>query len=128
MPVPLSPIRKTLYLFFLLHPEGVRLVDLPDAHHVKTLARLYGRLANTGTPAAQEAKMRKLAENRDGRLNQHLSVIRNTFNGILGNGDALLYTIEGTPGERFGIQLPRKYVRWTDQQGNLVRCGHPGEM
>ena len=128
MPVPLSPIRKALYLFFLLHPEGVRLVDLPDAHHVKTLARLYGRLANTGTPAAQEAKMRKLAENRDGRLNQHLSVIRNTFNGILGNGDALLYTIEGTPGERFGIQLPRKYVRWTDQQGNHVRCGHPGEM
>ena len=70
--------------------------------------------------------MRKLAENRDGRLNQHLSVIRNTFNGILGNGDALLYTIEGTPGERFGIRLPRKFVRWTDQQGNPVPGRSPG--
>jgi DNA-directed RNA polymerase sigma subunit (sigma70/sigma32) len=29
---------------------------------------------------------------------------------------------------RFGIQLRRKFVRWTDQQGNPVRCGHPGEM
>ena len=72
--------------------------------------------------------MQMLAENEDGRLNQHLSAIRNTFNGILGNGDAQLYTIEGTPGARFGIQLPRKFVRWTDQQGNPVRCGHPGEM
>lgn len=120
MPVHLSPMRKALYQFFLLHPEGVRLVDLPDAHHVQTLTRLYGKMATVGTRHDHEVKMQKLAENEDGRLNQHLSAIRKTFSGILGQQDALLYTIEGTPGERFGIQLPRQYVHWTDKDGNVV--------
>ena len=67
--VPLSPIRRALYQHFLLHPEGVRLYDLSEPHHLQSITRLYQGLQQGHLVAA--ATIRKLVENEDGRLNQH---------------------------------------------------------
>ena len=126
--VAMSPIRRALYQFFLLHPEGVRLVDLPDAHHLKELTRLYQVMANSGTPASQEQVMRKVAEDEGGSLQQHLSRIRRAFREALGREAAALYFIKGTPAERYSIALPREHVKWTDRDGQPVDCRQPIEM
>ena len=121
--VSMSPIQRALYQFFLLHPEGVRLVDLRDAHHVDTLARLYQVMANKGTLAEQAARMRAVAEDEDGKLQQHLSKIRRSFREVLGFREAGLYTVEGDAGEPYRIRLYRQFVLWTDRDGQKVDCG-----
>lgn len=118
--VHLSPIQRALYQFYLLHPEGVRLVDLRDADHLEKLTQLYLPMATTGTISVQEETIRKVAEDEDGKLQQHLSRIRGSFRKLLGLDEAALYTIEGTPGEPFAIRLPREFVLWTDRDGERV--------
>ena len=129
MRISLSPIQRALYQFFLLHPDGVRLVDLPDAHHLRTLTDLYLPIATTGdTRADQERTIRRVAENTDGRLGQHLSVIRRKFREALGFDDAEPYLVNGRPGECFGIPLSRKYVNWIDRDGEVVQIPAPEKM
>ena len=126
--VPLSPIRRALYQHFLLHPEGVRLYDLSEPHHLQSITRLYQRIATAGTPRYQASTIRKLVENEDGRLNQHLSVIRRTLTGAVGPRDSELYVIRGERGKEFRIPLSKDNIDWTDQRGNPVVIGHRKAM
>lgn len=126
--VDLKPLQKALVQFFLLHPEGLRLVDLMDACHVESLTRLYSGVARTGSPETQRQVVRKLVENRDGRLQQHMSVIRARFKDAVGPGHHVPYTIEGRPGEAFSIALSRDRVQWTDSDGEPVDCRQPLKM
>lgn len=126
--VELRPVRKALVQFFLLHPEGVRLVDLMDPDHVRTLTRLYSGVARQGTPEEQCAVIRRLVENEDGRLNQHMSAIRAQFRSALGPDRAAWYTIEGRRGEAYSIALSRDRVQWTDSDGRTVDCRHQEKM
>ena len=126
--IDLRPVRKALVQFFLLHPEGVRLVDLVDSDHVRTLIRLYSAVARQGTPEEQCAVIRRLVENEDGRLNQHMSAIRAHFRSALGPERAAWYTIEGRRGKAFSIALSRDRVQWTDSDGRIVDCRHQEKM
>ncbi len=126
--VSLSPIQRALYQFFLLHPEGVRLVDLPDAHHVESLVRLYQPIATIGNLQEQAETMRGVVEDGGGKLQQHLSRIRRAFRQVLGFRDAEEYFIHGRPAEPYGIALDRQFVLWTDRTGHIVDCGNPDAM
>ena len=78
-----------LYHFFLKHPEGVRLVDLRDAHHVAELTQLYQVVATKGNRQEQATPSGAVAEDVEGKLQQHLSRIRRAFRqglGIQGSG------------------------------------------
>ena len=127
-PVELRPLQKALVQFFLLHPEGVRLVDLMDACHVETLTRLYSGMARSGSMETQRQIIDRLVENRDGRLQQHMSRIRARFKAVAGVERFRQYTIEGRPGEVFSIALPRDRVQWTDSDGRTVDCRHQEKM
>lgn len=126
--VDLKPLQKALVQFFLLQPEGVRLVDLMDACHVESLTRLYSGVARTGSPETQRQVIHRLVENGDGRLQQHMSVIRARFKAAVGRSVFRQYTIEGRPGEAFAIALCRDRVQWTDSDGRAVDCRQPGKM
>ena len=126
--VHLSPIQRALYQFFLKHPEGVRLVDLRDAHHVAELTRLYEVVATKGNRLEQAETIRAVAEDVEGKMQQHLSRIRRGFRKALGFREAGLYTINGVPAEAYGIELDRQYVLWTDREGHRVHCGSNPEL
>ena len=128
VPVELRPLQKALVQFFLLHPEGVRLVDLMDACHVETLTRLYSGMARSGSMETQRQIIDRLVENIDGRLQQHMSRIRARFKAVAGVERFRQYTIEGRPGEVFSIALPRDRVQWTDSDGRTVDCRHQEKM
>ncbi len=121
--ISMSPIQRALYQFFLLHPEGVRLVDLRDEHHIRRLVQLYQVMANKGTLAEQATVIRGVAEDVDGKLQQHLSKMRRAFREALGFREAGLYTVNGDPGEPYRIRLYRQFVNWTDREGQPVDCG-----
>ena len=126
--VKMSPLQRAIYQFFLLHPEGVRLVDLRDAHHLEVLSRLYRVMAIQGTPREQDETIRNVVLDVDGKLQQHLSRIRRAFREALGTEEAKLYYIQGKPAEGYAIALPREHVKWTDRDKRLVACSHPMEM
>lgn len=124
--VNLSPIQRALYQFFLLHPNGVRLVDLRDAHHMEKVIALYLPIATVGNVGSQEATIRGVLLDVEGKLQQHLSRIRRAFRQALGMAESEMYVVSGTAGERYQIALDRQYVRWFDREGGQVDCGEKG--
>jgi len=124
----LRPLQKVLVQFFLLHPEGVRLVDLMDADHIETLTELYAGVARSGSRDLQRAIITGLVENEDGRLQQHMSRIRARFKAVVGFERFRQYTIEGRRGEAYSIALSRDKVQWTDSDGRTVDCRHQEKM
>ena len=105
----LSPMLKTLFLFFLNHPEGVRVVDLQD--YEEEIFRLYESLRGNADPD-QIANLVNPAENNfsytKSRLNRALV-------DQLGQSLAAFYTVNGEPGEPFKINLPEEMVAFREE-------------
>ena len=104
----LNPKEKTIYLFFLVHPEGVRIVDLID--HKTEISNFYETFTNSYETAQIEDAINLLLDPTEGNINQVLSRIRSKFRLAVGNRLSNLYTIEGNPGEPFKIHLNRELV------------------
>lgn len=102
-------LARTVYLFFLNHPEGIRLADLCD--YRAELMHLYERTSGSGNPDAMHQSIARLTDLREGTLNQNLSRIRKTLTDTLGETLAAPYQIVGEAGERYGVKLERELVR-----------------
>ena len=104
----LNPKEKTIYLFFLVHPEGVRIVDLID--HKTEISHFYETFTNSYDTSQIEQAINLLLDPTEGNINQVFSRIRAKFKSALGTRLSNLYTIEGNPGEPFKINLNRELV------------------
>ena len=106
--VRLNPKEKTLFLFFLNHPEGIRIVDLMD-HKVEIL-ELYKRFSRASIPSLIEDAVDLMIQPTDGNINQVLTRIRSKFKQTAGDSIAGYYTIEGARNEAYKISLNRELV------------------
>ena len=104
----LNPKEKTIYLFFLKHPEGVRIVDLID--HKTEISYFYEIFTNSYDTSQIEQAINLLLDPTEGNINQVFSRIRAKFKSAVGTRLSNLYTIEGNPGEPFKINLNRELV------------------
>jgi hypothetical protein len=86
-----TPLEKTVYLFFLNHPEGVEFSYMPDY--------------------ARENRVNALCTNKDDCLSQVISRIRRKFEEALGAEMAAPYLIAGDSGQKRKIELDRNLVR-----------------
>ncbi len=101
--IPLNPKQKAIYLFFLKHPEGVRIVDLID--HRKEISIYYHRFSTFGTLEEIEKSIDILIDPTDNNINEVLSKIKSAFIKILGQRLAEHYVITGNRGEPYKIKL-----------------------
>ncbi|MCX6197515.1 MAG: hypothetical protein NTY55_12860 [Flavobacteriia bacterium] len=108
----LNPKEKTIYLFFLKHPEGVRIVDLID--HKTEISHFYETFTNSYDTSQIEQAINLLLDPTEGNINQVFSRIRAKFKSAVGTRLSNLYTIEGNPGEPFKINLNRELVSIED--------------
>lgn len=106
--VRLNPKEKTLFLFFLNHPEGVRIVDLMD--HKAEILELYKRFSRASTPSLIEDAVDLMLQPTDGNINQVLTRIRSKFKQTAGDSIAGYYTIEGARNVVYKISLNRELV------------------
>jgi hypothetical protein len=106
--VRLNPKEKTLFLFFLNHLEGVRIVDLMD--HKAEILELYKRFSRASTPSLIEDAVDLMLQPTDGNINQVLTRIRSKFRQTAGDSIAGYYTIEGARNEVYKISLNRELV------------------
>jgi hypothetical protein len=107
--VRLNPKEKTLFLFFLNHPEGVRIVDLMD--HKAEILDLYNRFSRASTPTLIENAVDLMLQPTDGNINQVLTRIRSKFKQTAGDSISGYYSIEGTRNEPYKISLNRELVK-----------------
>lgn len=110
--IHLNPKEKTLFLFFLNHPEGVRIVDLID--HKDEILTIYKRFSRAATPQIIEKAVNLMLQPTEGNINQVLTRIRSKFRQSAGESISTYYTIEGIRNEPYKIALNRELIVYHD--------------
>lgn len=104
----LAPLQKTLFIFFLKHPEGVRVVDLQD--HEEELFAIYEHIKGNAEPR----NISELVKPIDGTFNYNKSRLNRDINTKLGKDLGAFYTVNGKPSEEFRIALPQEFVNFRE--------------
>jgi len=106
--IRLTPLEKTLYHFFLAHPEGVLLTHLVD--HKEELVRLYFRFTNTGELPKIYKSIDDLVNAGSNSANEKLSKIKKAFVNAVGPELAEQYIVSGERGEVKKLSLPKEMI------------------
>lgn len=99
---------KALYIFFLIHEEGVRLEDLK--YHREEIFCIYKKLSTYKDDKRLRESVKALSDPTGTTLNANLTRIKKAFKSLLGE-EANLYIIEGERSGRKKVHLDRQFVR-----------------
>lgn len=108
--VRLTPIERTIYLFFLESDQGYNLTDLND--HKDQLYNLYIRFSSFSNLAAIRNSIDDLVDITSNSLSEKISSIKRKFIHAVGEELAEYYYIKGPRGERKSIAIDRRFVSW----------------
>lgn len=133
--VRLTPLQKTLYLFYLRHPEGVEFKHL-SAYYDEILD-IYKVLSNREDWEKQKASVRRLVDVTDNAINEKCSRIKEAFLSVTDefiarNYYITLQEIEAESGEYVSVKrlkritLPRELVTYPAELTG-IRIFHPRE-
>lgn len=106
--IPLNPMEKTVYHFFLNHPDGVVLSSIPD--HKKELYSLYRHYSETPSIATLRARVDDLCANKNDCLSQVISRIRKKFEDAVPEEMSKVYVIDGGSGRKKKVIIDRGFV------------------
>ena len=109
--VKMPALCKVLYVFFLLHPDGVLLSHLND--HKEELYRIYRQISAYSDDDLLRKAIANLTNFVGATMNANLSRVRKAFRDILGD-EAAIYLIKGEKGGRKIIHLDRSLVVFED--------------
>lgn len=109
--VKLNPKEKTIFLFFLNHPEGVLLSHLMD--YRQELEQLYSIFTLSVDADRVTEAIDLLVNPAEGNLQQVLSRLKRKLESSLGAELAKHYLISGPHGEPKRIALDREFVSYT---------------
>ena len=105
--VKMPALCKALYIFFLLHEDGLSLNYLND--HKEELYNIYSHISTYGDEELLRKAIDNLTDFIGSTMNANLSRIRKAFRDILGD-EANLYLIKGEKGGRKIIHLDRSLL------------------
>ena len=111
--VKMPALCKVLYIFFLIHEDGLSLNYLND--HTEQLYRIYRRISTYGDEALLRKAIDNLTDFIGSTMNVNLSRIRKAFRDILGD-EANIYLIKGEKGGQKTIHLDRRLVVFEDRK------------
>lgn len=106
----LNPKERAIYLFFLNHPEGVRLTALQD--HRGEISELYERFTNQFDQETIDASVDRLIDPLDNDINVILSRMKGKIKRTVGEELAPFYLIDGPHGGEKRIPLDREFVHY----------------
>lgn len=106
--IKLTPLRKTLYLFFLKHPEGVRLSEMPE--YRKEIAEIYYKLTGRSDMDIIAKSLDDLVSPIGNSIHEKMSRVKEAFKSIMDDPTAKHYYISGERGDLYKIDLPREYI------------------
>ena len=106
----LTPLEKTVYFFFLKHPEGVVFTSVQD--HYEEIRDIYERLSPSKTREEIEQSARALCDPLGSSLSEKISKIRSKIIQLVGHKMAESYVISGENSGAKKIGLDRSLVIW----------------
>jgi hypothetical protein len=106
--IKLTPLEKTLYLFFLNHPEGMMLHDLVD--HRNELINIYSKISTSGLLTEIRNRIGGLVNTYSNSASEKISRIKSGFVRSVGNDLAKHYYIQGEQNAIKRIFLNRDLV------------------
>jgi hypothetical protein len=105
----LDKIEKTIYLFFLAKPEGVKLNMLDE--HREELTELYLKVSPTSDRATATRRINERTDNaHTQKISETISKIRRKINDLLGDEMGEHYIIAGANGEVKKIGVDRNLI------------------
>jgi hypothetical protein len=105
----LDKIEKTIYLFFLGKPEGVKLNMLDE--HREELTELYLKVSPTSTRDTAAKRINERTDNTNTqKISETISKIRRKINDLLGDEMGEHYIIAGANGELKKIGVDRNLI------------------
>lgn len=108
--VKMGPLPKTVFLFFLRHPEGVMFSHLMD--HRKELQMIYERVCTNDDPQKMHDSIKRLIDPLDNSISEKCAAVKKAFILNIADNIASNYYISGAQGEKKGIPLDRSLVDW----------------
>ena len=110
MEVKMTPLEKTVYLFFLKNPAGYAFKELPE--HKAEIRRIYEKLARTGNPDEVTKSVEGLTDPFGPSISEKCAHIKAKFISLMPDAIARNYYISGEQGCAKRIPLDREKVEW----------------
>lgn len=109
--VRMDTLTKTVYLFYLKHPEGIRYKDLSD--HRKELEDIYTSISGRSDLDGIRKSISDLTDSvMNNSINEKVSKAKKAFRDAVDERVARFYYIEGKQGAARNIALDRSLVIW----------------
>ena len=108
--VKMGPLPKTVFMFYLRHPEGVEFTFLQD--HVKELLEIYGHVSVNDDPDQMNKSISALVDPFNNSINEKCAAIKKAFLLQIANDIAKHYYVTGQQGGAKLITLDRNLVEW----------------
>lgn len=108
--IKMGPLPKTVFLFYLRHPEGVRFSYLQD--YVKELRHIYGHVSVNDDLDKMNESINALTNPLNNSICEKCAAIKKAFVLQVNNEIAQNYYITGMQGGAKGITLDRNLVEW----------------
>ena len=108
--IKMGPLPKTLFLFFLRHPEGVMYSHLQD--HRDEIRMIYEHLCTNDDPQKMEESVARLVDPFDNSINEKCASVKKAFVLNVADSIASNYYIFGQQGKPKKIILDRSLVDW----------------
>ncbi|MBU3715282.1 MAG: hypothetical protein FGM46_10120 [Ferruginibacter sp.] len=108
--IEISPLPKTLYLFMLLNPHGVRLKEL--SNYRNQLVEIYSKIGNRLDMNQVKKSINDLIDPRSNSVNEKCSRIKEAFLSKIDDSIAHHYYITGSRSENKKVKLDRSLVNF----------------
>ena len=108
--IKMGPLPKTVFLFFLRHPNGVRFACLQD--HFDELMHIYGHLSVNDDPEKMRESIAALVDPLNNSINEKCAAIKKAFLLQVNDDIAKEYYVTGRLAGYKGIILDRTLVEW----------------
>lgn len=106
--IKLTPLQKTVYLFFLSKPKGIYFKDLPE--YKKELLEIYSRVSSRTDLESLRSSIEELANPYSNSMSEKCSRIKEAFLKQIDDEWAQYYYISGERNEEKVIKLDRNKV------------------
>lgn len=106
--IPMTPLQKTVYIFFLKNTSGIRFKQLPD--YKRELESIYLSVATRTDPEDLKDSIDKLADPYSNSMSEKCSKIKEVFLKTFSENIAEYYYIKGSRHESKKISLDRQLV------------------
>jgi len=106
--IVMPPLPKTLYLFFLQHPNGIMLHDLVD--HKKEILSIYNKITNSSEPTEIIKRIDDMVDMTNNSINEKCSRIKEAFVSKIDDSLAQHYYVNGKRGAPKKVSIPSNLI------------------